>query len=182
MESSIRIKTDFACVFLLNGTFAESAESFFYPEGEPIFITVLPLEAPFFPYKVQIAGSRPLSNEKLCAVFTTDGKLCVKLFPRYNYIYSTQKPEDAAPAERLFRLVKQKNFAAARRILTDTLSRSVNDDGLAAFFKDYTHIIKDDFSRAKNPCGYYLIGTDGRGTAFIFETVDGLVDNIVENE
>ncbi len=184
METTICIRTDFPCVFLLNGTFAESAESFSYPGGEPIYITVLPLAAHLLPYTVKLAANKPLSNEKLCAAFSARGKLCVKLFPRYNYIYSTERVEEAAVTapERMFRAVKQKNFSAARKVLTETLSSSVNDETLTEFFDGYAQIIKDDFSRPKNSGAYFLVNADGKGASFIFELNEGLIDNIIEND
>ena len=183
METSVHIKTDFASVFLLNGTFTESADRFSYGTHEPLYITVLPLSAHLLPYTVKIAANKPLSNENLCAVFTVESRLYLKLFPRYNYIYTPVKKEDAATvrlAERLFHAVKQKNYAAARKLLSQTLTESIDDDGLYAFFNDYTAIVKDDFSKVSNPDAYYLIGADGVGSLFYFETAEGLIDNIVE--
>jgi len=183
-EMLIHIKTDFASVFLLNGAFAENADGFSYGDGEPLYVTVLPLSAHLLPYTVKIAANKPLTNEKLCACFSTDGRLFVKLYPRYNYIYSPHKKDGAAETsapERLFNLVKQKSYAAARKLLSDDLSRSVDDAGLDAFFADYTAMIKDDYGKpAESKNGYYLITAEGKGTLFRFETADGLIDNIVE--
>ncbi|MCL2061419.1 MAG: hypothetical protein FWH03_02200 [Firmicutes bacterium] len=185
METRIRVKTDFATVFLLNGTFSENAEFFLYDTSNPIYITVLPLSAHLLPYTVKIAGGKPVSNEKLCAAFSAGDALHVKLHPRYNYIYTADAVSASASAthaERLFRAVKQKNYAAARQFLSPALSQSVDDEGLWAFFADYTEIVADDFSSPKKRGAFYLIDELGKGTAYLFETAEGLIDNIVEND
>ena len=185
MEISVHIKPDFAAVFLLNGAFAESADGFLYGDGEPLYITALPLSAHLLPYTVKIAANKPLSNEKLCAVFRTDGRLFIKLFPRYNYIYTPAKHDETAAAslpERLFRYVKQQNFPFARKLLSVSLSESIGDGALTAFFADYTAMVRDDFSKPARQNAYYLITADGKGTLFSFETADGLIDNIIENK
>jgi len=191
METLITIKPDFACVFLLNGAFAEHADGFAYGANDPLYITALPLSAHLLPYTVKIAGSRPLCNEKLCAAFTADNRLLIKLFPRYNYIYSPSKQDGAVcagitSAERLFSAVKQKNFNAAKKYLSEGLSATIDNAGLEAFFNDYTAIVKDDFSKGSGNftenSGYYLINADGKGTLFRFETAEGLIDNITSED
>lgn len=191
----MHIKADFNAVYLLNGMFAEYADGFYYGDGEPLYVTALPLSAHLLPYTVKIAANKPLSNEKLCAVFKAGGRLYIKLFPRYNYLYSPEKVTDvsalSAP-ERLFRLVKQKNFPFARKLLSANLGESINDEGLAGFFADYTAIFPDEFSTKKltngdsphlstaRPDACYLITAEGVGSLFYFETAGGLIDNIVE--
>ena len=89
------------------------------------------------------------------------------------------------PAERLFRLVKQKSYPLARKLLSANLSESVDDDGLAAFFVDYTAIFPADFAAKENTYksknAFYLVTAEGNGTLFYFESADGLIDNIVED-
>ena len=185
---NIHIKTDFAAVYLLNGMFAERADGFAYGDGEPLYVTVLPLSAHLLPYTVKLAAGKPLSNEKLCAAFRAGDRLLIKLGPRYNYLYTPVKQDDPSalsPPEKLFRLVKQKSFPFARKLLSDALGASVDDGGLAAFFADYTAIFPDEFSTKKTigdspRFACYLVTPEGIGSLFYFETADGLIDNIVE--
>jgi len=86
-QTNIFIKTDFKCVFLLNGTFSEKADGFLYPKKEPLYITVLPLNAYLLPYTVKLLGAKTLENESLCASFSRGDKTYIKLIPRYNNIY-----------------------------------------------------------------------------------------------
>jgi hypothetical protein len=183
METSYSIRTDFNCVFLLNGAFSENADRFTYDAQDPLYVTVLPLSAHLLPYTVKLLGARPLCNENLCSAFRVNGQILIKLFERYNYIYTAEKIERAAfsSAEKLFKAVKQKNFGAARAHLTDSLSRSVNDEALIAFFSDYAQILKDDFSVPKINGAYYLVTNDGIGVLHNFESEDGLIDNITSD-
>ena len=188
METQIHIKTEFSAVYLLNGTFVESAESFSYKTGESLYITVLPLSAHLLPYTVKIVGGRALCNEKLCAVFSRKKSLFVKLLPRYNYIYTPSKDDTimatATAVERFFYLVKQKNPLAARKYLSEGLSATIDDSSLEDFFGDYTAIVKDDFNAVTSAedSHFYLIDKNGQGVRFAFETISGLIDNITSEE
>ena len=188
-EIQVFIKTDFACVFLLNGTFAEQALDFNYPANEPLYITVLPLGAHLLPYTAKIFKGKAVENEKLCAVVLRGDKTLIKLLPRYNYVYSPVKTDGngtgATPPERVFWAVKHKNYAQAKKLLSEELLATIDDDGLEEFFKDYTAIVKDDFS-AKHVYGlgegYFLVNAEGKGSLFYFDVQDGLVDNISSEE
>jgi len=180
------IKTDFPSAFLLNGIFCEKADGFEYSAKAPLYVTVLPLEAHLLPYTVKLVNGKALSNEKLCASFMRGDKLMVKLFERYNYMYSATKNDERVGAtipERLFNAVKQKNYSNARKFLSEGLSSSVDDNGLDAFFDCYTAIVKDEFEKdiLGNASKYYLITANSEGVAFKFDIKDGLVDNIVES-
>jgi len=195
--TKIHINTDFPSVFLLNGTFSEKADSFSYPANEPLYITVLPLEAHLLPYTVKMLGAKSLYNSNLVASFSFEDGVFAKLLPRYNYMYEHKEPKNktkvnATVPEKLFWAVKQNDFELAKKYCTDGLLETINEDGLAGFFDGFTAIMPDEFSSLKNNINnftnqhyilgdpYYLINTNSVGALFYFELAEGLVDNIVE--
>jgi len=183
-QTTIHISTDFSTVYLLNGTFSENADSFLYPAATPLYITVLPLSAHLLPYTVKTLGAKCLENENLCAAFSADGAIHIKLLPRYNYIYTAQKQGITANAsipEKFFYAVKQNNLDLAKKYMSIGLTETIDNESLTAFFNDYTAIIKST-NQSKNPHqqgeGFYLINEERQGTLFNFEMFDGLIDNI----
>ena len=187
MECKIYIKTDFNSVFLLNGTFCEKVDNFNYDCANPLYITVLPLNAHLLPYTVKVLKGKVLNNETLCACFLNNERVFIKLMPRYNYIYNSIKTETTTGnsiTEKLFKAVKNNNLISARKLLTASLSDSIDDTALNAFFADYTAIIKDDFTPINldsAASGYYLIDSENNGTLYYFDVKDGLIDNIISN-
>jgi len=187
-QTHIHIRTDFKCVFLLNGSFSEKAEGFAYPTNEPLYITVLPLGAHLLPYTTKIFKGKAVENEKLCAVFLRETQTLIKLLPRYNYVYSPVKVDTLATSapERLFTAVQNKNFVAAKKLLSEDLLTTIDDNGLEEFFNDFTAIVKDDFGKKNEVYGqgeaYYLIDKDSKGSLFYFDIIEGLIDNITSEE
>ena len=187
MECKIFIKADFSSVFLLNGTFCEKVDNFNYDCSNPLYITVLPLSAHLLPYTVKILKGKVLNNDTLCACFSNQERLFIKLMPRYNYIYNSSKNETPigdSITEKLFKAVKNNNLISARKLLTASLNESIDDPALNAFFADYTAIVKDDFTKAdlhSNTNSYYLIDSNNNGSLCRFEMRDGLIDNILQD-
>lgn len=182
MNKLVHIKTDFPCVFLLNGTFTEQADSFNYNTANPIYVTTLPLEAHLLSYTVKIAGSKPLYNENLCSVFCDGDHMYIKLAKRSSYIYSSVKHNTAttATAEEFFNRIKKGQLQGARALLSSELSNSVDDASLQAFFDGYTAIIKNEYSKNPHSNEFYLIDNLGNGTKFVFSLKDNLIDDITE--
>jgi len=188
-QSLTFIKTDFRCVFLLNGTFSENADGFLYSKKEPLYITVFPLNAHLLPYTIKFLGAKALENELLSNSFSFEDKTYIKLLPRYNYVYTANKvgnsTELPSTPERLFAAVKASDFDLSKKYLSQNLLSTIDDNGLEAFFEGYTAIVKDDFkSKNKNAQqsmgeDYFLINDKNEGTKCSFEIFDGLVDNIV---
>jgi len=184
-EHKVHIKTDFATVYLLNGTFSEKADGFSYPKNEPLYITVLPLSAHLLPYTVKIVGAKAIENAQLCVSFFKENFTYVKLLPRYNYVYMAKEASsmqvNSSTPERLFNAVRGKNFALAKKYLSQNLIETIDDAALEAFFDPYNAIVKDEFNKVELVAigeNYYLIDKDLNGTLFSFEIFDGLIDNI----
>ena len=197
-NKQIFIKTDFGCVFFLNGAFAESANGFNYPADTPIYITVMPLEAHLLPYTIKMLEATALNNQNLVASFLFEDKIFIKMMPRYNYIYENSgaikagATASASVAEKLFWAVKQQDFVLAKSLCTEGLLNTIDEGGLSAFFEPFTAILKDEFGIEKlekdilnnyalgEP--YYLIDNNHNATILYFELQDKLIDNIVSKE
>jgi len=200
--TKIYIKTDFPAAFLLNGTFSDRADGFKYPANEPLYITVLPLEAHLLPYTVKMLDGKSLYNNNLIASFCYEGEIFAKLLPRYNYLYENKKSENirinATTPEKLFWAVKQNDFDLAKKFCTEGLLSTIDESGLESFFNDYTAIMPDEFTTKNSNLNnytyqigvnnystgepFYLIDTNSNGVLFHFELVNGFVDNIVGKE
>ncbi len=187
MECVIHIKTGFKSVFLLNGSFVEKADSFSYNIKEPLYITVLPLSAHLLPYTVKILGSKTLSNESLCSVYTlAPARFLIKLAPRYNYVFSPEHSVNCdtprTEAESFFHYVKSGKLSLARELMTKPLSESIDDESLRAFFDGFTDIVKNEYLMKSSPHSYFLIDPEGKATLFEFVTEGRFIDNIMQNE
>ncbi|MDR2202043.1 MAG: hypothetical protein LBP26_04695 [Clostridiales bacterium] len=183
METVIHIRAAFKCVYLLNGAFVENADAVRYDDREPIYITALPLSAHHLPYTVKALGGAALSNPELASIYTLPERhYYVKLAPRYNYVYSPEHRE-TAPArtltESFFFNVKGLRPKLAREALTPSLSQSIDDAALKSFFDGYVDIIENTLT-GNPPNGWFLIDKLNKGSLFVFEMKDGLIDNIVQ--
>ena len=183
MEITYHIKAVFRCVYLLNGAFVEKADNFTYSGDEPLYITVLPLNAHHLPYTVKVSGFGALSNEHLISIYRLPENNCyIKLAARYNYVYSTEHretPDKLGFVEGFFLDVRHGNLVSARAKMTDNLSKTIDDTALRAFFDDYTDIIENTVGK-KLPDSYFLIDKSDKGVLFRFEIKDGLIDDIIQ--
>ena len=183
MENVLHIKPGFKCVFLLNGSFVEKADSVRYDDAEPLYITALPLCAWHLPYTVKILGAEVLSNEQLASVYRLPERhLYVKLSPRYNYVYSVFRREEPCKsgfAEDFFFDVRRGDLNSARKKMTPELGASIDDGSLRTFFDDYTDIIENSLNR-NLPDTYFLIDKNDSGILFRFDIKNGLIDDILQ--
>jgi len=182
----ISVKTDFACVYLLNGVFSENATSFSYSLEEVLYITVLPLSAHLLPYTVKLLQGKVLENTNLCDSFIVDNNNFIKLKPRYSYMYSASNVDatsiESSVAEKLFNAVKQKDFETAKKCLSKNLLQTIDNQALEDFFVGYKSIIKDEFSNAmrqKHAQHYYLINDQNIGEAYSFDIKNDFIENII---
>lgn len=182
MEIMLHIKSEVNAVLLVNGTFVERADAVRCNSAEPVYLTLLPLEAIYLPYTVKLLGAKPLTNTALCSVYDVGGdRFLVRLKGRYNYVYS---PASAASEHgetglvpRFFRAVKDGSFAAARACMTNELSATVSDEALADFFEEYCDVAENVYT---SEGGWFLLKKDGQGARFTVQMRSGLIDNIEE--
>ncbi len=167
-------------VLLLNGSFVQSAQSVRYSSNEPLFVTVLPLEAMYLPYTAEILNGKALSNKSLAVCCDMgDGHFYIELKPRCAYVFSPQTPVSvpsaSAPAQ-LLAFVREGNFSAARSMLTSELSDSISDEALADFFDGVIAVRENTFTPQK---GYLLVKSDGTAPRCDIAMRGGLIENIV---
>ncbi|MCL2234800.1 MAG: hypothetical protein FWC11_04165 [Firmicutes bacterium] len=186
---TFHVKSDFKCVYLLNGSFVENPNAVKYSSAEPLYVTALPLSAHLMPYTVKILGKKVLENSELVSVFSvSDERAIVYLRPRYNYVYNRKKIATLNEhdfVESFFYSVKKGNLIKAREAMTLSLMEKVNDENLSAFFADYHFCLKDNFFGEKNDKNekknvYLLIDSENTAHSFQFVLESGKIHDIVE--
>ncbi|MCL2862436.1 MAG: hypothetical protein FWE22_08515 [Firmicutes bacterium] len=188
---TFHIKSDFKCVYLLNGSFVETAEAVKYSNAEPLYVTVLPLSAHLMPYTVKILGKKVLENSELVSVLSfnneegkNDERAIIYLQPRYNYLYNRKKIASFAEhdfVEKFFYCVKKGNLAKAKESMTQSLIEKVNDENLAAFFADYHFCLKDNFTKKDdNVYVYLLIDKENVAHPFNFHLDKNKINDIIQ--
>lgn len=170
-------------VLLLNGSFVQSASSVRYSSTEPLFVTVLPLNAQYIQYTVQLIGGKAVSNASLTYCCDMGNGHCyVELLPRSAYVYSPEHRTAPPPADApnmLLNLIKNGNTTAARALLTPELGESISDEGLTDFFKGVITVRPNSFTPEK---GYLLIKEDSSAPIANITYRNGLIDDISTNE
>lgn len=184
MEITYYIESEFACVYLINGVFRETAGLFDYPKSSPLYITALPLKALLLPYTIKITGGVALDNENLIESYKVgDDKFVVKLKERHNYVYSpiyrTTSQSSCGVAYDLFSMVKLGKLDVARSYLTNELNNCIDDDSLIGFFQPFTNIFTNKFPDIN--AGYLLIA-EKKCEAYNFTFSGNLIDNIEQVE
>lgn len=168
-------------VLLLNGSFVQSAAAVRYDSREPLFVTVLPLEAQYLPYTVEFVGGNAVTNTSLAVCRDMgEGHKYIELLPRSAYVYSASESRRAPASQslpsQLLEFLRAGNIAAARSLLTPSLGESVSDEGLVAFFEGVEAIRENVFTAGG---GYLLIKSDGTAPRCDITVKHGLIENIV---
>lgn len=167
-------------VLLLNGSFVQSATAVRYPKEEPLFVTVLPLNAMYLPYTVEILGGKAVHNASLALCCAMDNEhYYIELKPRSAYVFSPAalpplRSSPSAPAQ-LLSFVKDSNFVAARALLSPRLGETVSDEALADFFDGVVAVRENAFTPQK---GWLLVKEDGTAPVCEIEFSHGLIENI----
>ena len=176
MNITINLFARYDTVYLVNGVFVENGKVY-AREGEVTYVTVLPLSAVLLPYTVRLLGDKVSCNENLCySVKKSEREICVYFQPRYNYVYTPSEkfcPPSSAVSD-FFHAVKQRSCKKARSFLTASLSSSVTDDNLIAFFDGYDDIIEGD----DGVC--FLTGKGGKACSFKFTLLGDKIDDVNE--
>lgn len=168
----VMLKSDYPCVYSLNGTLCEDGWAQM-EENSVYYVTVLPLDAVFLPYTVKIIGDKVVSNKDLCINVRLKNKSFLIFTKRYNYMYlPTSYVEDECLVTKLFYATKQGNCEKARQYLTPSLSSTVADENLRAFFDKYEFIMKTDENK------WLLADGDGNGEIFCTTLKDNLIDDM----
>ena len=169
-------------VLLLNGSFVQSAAAVRYESGEPLFVTVLPLEAMYIAYTVAILDGKAVTNAQLAVCCDMGGgHKYIELRPRSAYVYAPSYKVHAAPVPsvpaQLLSYVREANFSAARTLLSPELSESISDEALADFFAGVTAVRENVFTPQK---GWLFLKEDGTASVCAIDMRGGIIENIVE--
>ena len=167
-------------VLLLNGSFVQSAHTVRYAHNEPLFITVLPLDAAFLPYTAEILDGKAVCNGTLARCCSLgDGHVFIELRPRSAFVYTPGTPlpvlPDSTPAQ-LLSFVQSGNMTAARSLLTSSLDGSLTDEGLRDFFQGVAGVRENVFTPRK---GWLLLRDDGTAQICDIKFEGGRIDDII---
>ncbi len=184
MKIYYALKSEFDCVYMINGTFYEKADVINYPAMSPLYVTVFPLNAVLLPYTVKLLGGRAVCNEQLAQCNEVAPEhFIVRLKERHNYVYSPAHTQAVSPerglAPEFYRAIKSGDFAKARNLMTKELSESVDDDTLAEFFAPYCDIVENRFADLSG--GFFLINKNTlKGEPFSIDVIGERISDIKE--
>lgn len=182
MSILLHFEALFETVYSVNGIFLENAVKINYPTNQAIYVTVFPLKAQLLPYTIKLIGGKVVLNKELCDVVALPfDNYFVRLHPRHNYVYSPQSRKNDASldlVESFYQNVKKGNLSTARTLMTDDLNKCIEDDGMVAFFKEFVDIVPNKFFDDLPGSGYFMVTSDRQCALYIFDIVDGLIDNI----
>ena len=169
----------------MNGAFYENPKTIVVSDREIAFLTVLPLSASVLPYTVKLSGKKIFNNTDLTSlVKIADGKYLLRLFPRYNYVYSpSPSPSNNASSglvPHFFNAIAKRDLNLARTYLTPSLSSTVSDDALIEFFSPYKDAIDGNGIGNWDDNVYLLVGENDETTPFRFTIKTGLIDDICQ--
>ena len=175
----LHIKSEFECVYLINGEFSETAECLKMSEHDIVYVTALPLKPTLLPYTVKLCGAESITSELASGMRLDGDNYLLVLSPRYMTVYTVAQPAppQGSNISRLFSLVKSGDVAAAHAMLSSTLKESIDRDDLAAFFADYEKIAECTWETGNK---FYLIDKNGASRLHSYTVKDGFIDDIVE--
>lgn len=178
----LHIKSDFDCVYLINGELAERADTVCVSEFDVVYVTVLPLRLDLLPYTVRLCGADNTSGEVYSGVRLDENHYLLSLSPRYMTVYgATPTPvAPASPIARLFSLVKNGDLGSAYAMLSEELRSNIDKNDLNGFFADFERIAECTWENGGSR--FYLIDKNGGAKLHSYSLRDEFIDDIVEVE
>lgn len=177
----LHIRSEFECVYLVNGVLDERADSLTMSEYDVVYITALPLKHTLLPYTVKLCGAESVCDELAKGVRLDADNYLLTLAPRYMTVYGTARPTlpppASSPISRLFSLVKNGELDAAYAMLSDELKATLSAPDLGAFFADFDRLV-DCYWEQTNK--FYLIDKNGAAKPHTYTLKDEFIDNIIE--
>ncbi len=186
MEVFYHFECFFPAVFTVNGVFFESITKLKAEPSDSLFITVFPLDAVYLPYTVRLGGGEAFANAALTKIVRLrENRFLVRFLPRFNYVYSPVRHEPAnrngSVVKRLFEAVKERDLTAARSLLTEELSASVDDNSLLEFFDGYEDMVDNNGYVSACKDSFFLVPESGKvAELFKVRLKNGLIDNLEE--
>ena len=177
----LHIKSEFECVYLINGEFSETADCMKMMDHDVVYVTALPLKPTLLPYTVKLCGAENITTELASGMRLDGDNYLLVLSPRYMTVYTVSQsaPPQGSNISRLFSLVKSGDVAAAHAMLSETLKDSIDRDDLAAFFSGYEKIAECSWEPGNK---FYLIDKNGASRLHSYTVKDGFIDDIIEME
>lgn len=179
----LHIKSDFDCVYMINGDFYERADSLFMSEYDVVYITVLPLRHTYLPYTVKLTGADNIRDELCNGVKLDPDNYLLTLSPRHIAVYGNAKRPNATPSAspiaRLFAYVKAGDISAAYSMLTESCRSSIDKNDLEAFFDGFESLAECTWDKGNK---FYLIDKNGSAKLHSYTVKDEFIDDIIEHD
>ena len=182
MSIVLHFEATFDAVYSVNGIFLENALKINYPKNQAMYITVFPLKAQLLPYTIKLISGKVVSNKELCDCISLPmDNFLIRLNPRHNYVYSPTSRTVEPPigvVEKFCSNIKKGNLSQARSMMTGDLNNCIDDEGMVEFFKEFVDIVPNKYFDHLPSEGYFLITKDCTSAFYMFDIVEGLIDNI----
>lgn len=175
----LHIKSEFECVYLINGSFVERADGLTMSEFDVVYVTALPLKHTLLPYTVKLNGAENFNGELATGVRLGPDHYLLTLSPRYIIVYGNAKPlpPPSTPIARLFSLVKNGDMTSAYSMLSEQLKSSISKTDLADFFDGYDRIAECTWEDGNK---FYMIDKNGMAHLHSYAVKDEFIDDIIE--
>ncbi len=176
----LHIKSEFDCVYLINGELVERADAVCVAEFDVVYVTVLPLRLNLLPYTVRLCGAENVSGEVYSGIRLDENNYLLSLSPRYMTVYCAAPPSVApsSPIARLFSLVKNGDLGSAYAMLSEELRSNIDKNDLNGFFADFERIAECTWENSG--ARFYLIDKNGGAKLHSYSLRDEFIDDIVE--
>lgn len=180
----LHIKSEFECVYLINGELFERADCLTFSEFDVIYVTVLPLKTTLLPYTVKLSCAENLTNELFHGVRLDEKHYLLLLSPRHMTVYASAPsvlPPPSSPISRLFSLIKNGDLGGAYAMLSESLRTTIEKSDLSDFFAGYERLTECDWeSKTDDGTRFYLIDKNGSAKLHSYTLQDEFIDNIIE--
>lgn len=175
----LHIKSEFECVYLINGEFYERADTLTMSEFDVAYITVLPLKHTLLPYTVKLIGAENITSELATGIRLNDEHYILSLAPRYIIVYGNSKPLPTPTSliSRLFAFIKNGDINSAYAMLSEDLKSDLNKSELSAFFENYERLAECTWENSRK---FFLIDKNGAAKLHTYSVKDDFIDDIVE--
>lgn len=175
----LHIKSDFECVYSINGEFFERADSVKMNEYDVVYVTVFPLVHSLLPYTVKLCGTQNVNTELACGVRLNADHYLLSLSPRFIIVYGSHKKPSPpkTPIARLFALLRAGDVSAAYAMLSDELKKSVDKKTLEGFFGGCERLCECEWEHGNK---FYLIDKNGAAKLCEYSLKDEFIDDIGE--
>lgn len=180
----LHIKSEFECVYLINGELFERADCLSFSEFDVIYMTVLPLKTTLLPYTIKLSCAENLTNELYSGIRLDERNYLLSLTPRHMTVYASTKatlPPLSSPIARLFSLIKNGDLTAAYAMLSEPLRQTIDKPDLNDFFAGFERIAECDWEeKTDDGTRFYLIDKNGAAKLHSYTLKDEFIDNIIE--